>query len=51
MADGSFMVSAKTRDELVAEMEKKIKAQNSEYMNEIATPGVVIKPSLPNDNK
>lgn len=33
----------KTRDELVAEMEARIKNQNLEYMNEIATPGVVTK--------
>lgn len=39
----------KTRDELVAEMIDKIKSQNSEYMSEVATPGVVVKVNPEND--
>lgn len=33
----------KTRDELIAEMEDQIKKQNAEYLQEVATPGVVVK--------
>ena len=36
-------MNEKTRDELVAELKAQIKSQNAEYMQEVATPGVVTK--------
>lgn len=37
------MNSQKTRDELVAELEAQVKNQSMEYIQEVATPGVVVK--------